>query len=617
MPPSPRVTSTFFCRTVMASPSVKTMGETSGLPCALNVSEIDFGQHVALAHTVALFDAGGEAFAAEFNGIHADVDENLTPVVAGEAVSVAGREGNGDGAAVWCDDGAVARFDGDTVAHAFRGKALVINILNGKKAAAHRRNEGFAADELCGRRGGRVAFFSGTEAALADEAGEDEGYDDGGSHGEGKGLPELRVDGEDAGDAADADTECLHAAADGDDGGGGRTDHAADKRETVFEVDAEQRRFGNAEVGGDAGGHVHLRGARVVPLQDAHGKHAGTLRDVGEGNHRPEDGAAEFGGERHVDGVGHVVQTGHDHGRVEETEDGGEEDVPVGGQAVIDDIGDAGTDFPADRADEDVSDDHRRHQRTEGHDDHGDNSRGDAAEEAFEIDQHEARHDGGDDLPLIADHVDAGEAEVPMRDVRRGGTRDGKGVQQLRRDKRRAEDDAEDGGGAHFARNRPDDADGQHMEDGLADEPEELVHPRPEDGGLRQRLAVEHFDFADEVAEAEDEAAADERGDDRRENFAEGAHYPLQPILLRGRRRFHRILGNAFNPGKGGEFLIKLAHLITDNHLELPGLGKRPLDTTYRLNAGNIRLFRIDQHKTHPRHAMRHRADVLLAANRL
>jgi len=35
MPPSPRVTSTFFCRTVMASPSVKTMGETSGLPCAL------------------------------------------------------------------------------------------------------------------------------------------------------------------------------------------------------------------------------------------------------------------------------------------------------------------------------------------------------------------------------------------------------------------------------------------------------------------------------------------------------------------------------------------------------------------------------------------------------
>lgn len=546
---------------------------------------------------VALFDARGEAFAAEFNGIHADVDENLTTVVAGEAVGVTGREGNGDGAAVWRDDGAVGRFDGDAVAHAFRGKALVGDVFEGNEAAGHRRNEGFVADELCGCRGGRVAFFSGAEAALADEAGEDEGYDDGGGHGEGKGLPELRVDGEDAGDAADADTECLHAAADGNDGGGGRTDHAADKREAVFEVDAEQRRFGNAEVGGDAGGHVHLRGARVVPLQDAHGKHAGTLRDIGEGDHRPEDGATEFGGERHVDGIGHMVQAGHDHGRVEETEDGGEEDVPVGGQAVIDDIGDAGTDFPADRADEDVSDDHRRHQRAEGHDDHGDDGWGDAAEEAFEIDQHEARHDGGDDLPLIADHVDAGEAEVPVRDVRRGGTRNGKGVQQLRRDKRRAEDDAEDGGGAHFAGNRPDDADGQHMEDGFADKPEELVHPRPEDGGLRQRLAVEHFDFPDEVAEAEDETATDERGDDRREDFAEGAHDALQQVLLAAGRSFHRIFGYAFDAGQRGECFVELAHFVADDDLELPRLGEGALDAGNRLNAGNIRLFRIDQDK--------------------
>ena len=88
----------------------------------LDVSEIDFGQHVALAHAVALFDAGGEAFAAEFDGIHADMDEDFATVVAGEAVSVAGREGNSDCAAVWRDDGAVARFDGDAVAHAFRGQ---------------------------------------------------------------------------------------------------------------------------------------------------------------------------------------------------------------------------------------------------------------------------------------------------------------------------------------------------------------------------------------------------------------------------------------------------------------------------------------------------------------
>ena len=153
------------------------------------------------------------------------------------------------------------------------------------------------------------------------------------------------------------------------------------------------------------------------------------------------------------------------------------------------------------------------------------------------------------------------------------------------------------------------------MEDGFADEPEKLVHPRPEDGGLRQRLAVEHFDFADEVAEAEDEAAADERGDDRRENFAEGAHDALQQVLLAAGRSFHRILRYPFNTGERGKRLIKLAYLIANNHLELSGLGKRPLDTTNRLNAGNIRLLRLNQDKTHPRHAMRHRADILPAAH--
>ena len=60
MPPSPRVMSTFFCRTVMASPSVKTMGGNQRFALRLDVSEIDFGQHIAQAHAVALFDAGGE-----------------------------------------------------------------------------------------------------------------------------------------------------------------------------------------------------------------------------------------------------------------------------------------------------------------------------------------------------------------------------------------------------------------------------------------------------------------------------------------------------------------------------------------------------------------------------
>ena len=37
------------------------------------------------------------------------------------------------------------------------------------------------------------------------------------------------------------------------------------------------------------------------------------------------------------------------------------------------------------------------------------------------IDQHKGGQHGGDDLRLVADHLDLGKAEVPHRDVRRGG----------------------------------------------------------------------------------------------------------------------------------------------------------------------------------------------------
>ena len=195
------------------------------------------------------------------------------------------------------------------------------------------------------------------------------------------------------------------------------------------------------------------------------------------------------------------------------------------------------------------------------------------------------------------------------------GTRDGKGVQQLRRDKRRAEDDAEDGGGAHFAGNRPDDADGQHMEDGFADKPEELVHPRPEDGGLRQRLAVEHFDFADEVAEAEDEAAADERGDDRRENFAEGAHDALQQVLLAAGRSFHRIFGYAFDAGQRGECFVELADFVADDDLELPRLGEGALDAGNAFNARHVRPLRVFEDEAQAGDAVGDGIDVVLAAD--
>ena len=202
-----------------------------------------------------------------------------------------------------------------------------------------------------------------------------------------------------------------------------------------------------------------------------------------------------------------------------------------------------------------------------------------------------------------------------MRNLVRFRTGDRKRIQQLRRHQSRAENNPQNRSRPHLARNRPDNTNRQHMEHRLANQPKKLIHPLPELRRLRQRLTVKHRNLANNIAEAQNQTTTNQRRNNRCEDFAECAHNALKQILLRRRRRFHRIFRNALNPGKRSELLIKLAHLIANNHLKLSGLRKRPLDVANRLNASNIRLLRIDQDKTHPRHAMRHRADILLAAN--
>lgn len=107
-----------------------------------------------------------------------------------------------------------------------------------------------------------------------------------------------------------------------------------------------------------------------------------------------------------------------------------------------------------------------------------------------------------------------GETEIPERDVGGLRGRDGEAVEQLRRDERQAEHDAEDLRGAHLLGDGPYDADRQQMEHGLADKPQELVHAAPELGDAGQTLGavVEETDFADHITQAQNETAADECG---------------------------------------------------------------------------------------------------------
>lgn len=258
-------------------------------------------------------------------------------------------------------------------------------------------------------------------------------------------------------------------------------------------------------------------------------------------------------------------------------------------------------------------------QRAEGHHDHGDHLRRDAAEKFLKVDEGEGREDGWEHLGLVADHGNLEVAEVPEGDGILGGGGDGVGVQELAGDEGEAQDDAQHLRRAHLLRDGPADADGQHVEDGLADEPEELVHAGPERTRLHEglRASIEEVEGVDAVAEAQDKAADDDGGDDGGEDLRDDGHSPLQRILVRLGRVLHGFLRHALDAGDGGEVVVEGSHVVADDDLELAGLGEAALHHLHGFDGGDIRLLGIPQHEAHAGHAVGDGRDVFLAAYEL
>ena len=312
-------------------------------------------------------------------------------------------------------------------------------------------------------------------------------------------------------------------------------------------------------------------------MQHAHRKHRRTLGNVGKGDHRPEVCAAEGVDQLRVDRVGHVVQAGHDQRRIHQAEDGGKEPLDVGVQPHIDNRCNRIADAPADRADDGVGDDDGRHKRAERHNDHADHFGAMLFEELFKKDKHKARQHRRDNLALVADHLHLDKAEIPNRDFLCRCHRET--VEQLGRNQRQPQDDTQNLGCAHLFGDRPDNADRQHVENRLADQPEEAVHTVPEGRYIGQALgaAVKEVDFTDHIAEPQDQAAADQRGNQRGKDFTQRAHDALNQRLICLGRRLDSVLADALNAGKSGEFIVKVGHIVADDHLELPRLGERSL----------------------------------------
>ena len=176
----------------------------------------------------------------------------------------------------------------------------------------------------------------------------------------------------------------------------------------------------------------------------------------------------------------------------------------------------------------------RQQKAAEGHKYHLYYRRNDLLEEAFQIGQREGRKHGGNDLSLIADHIDLDETKVPLVD---GAVcqclRHAVSVGELAGDKSKAEDDAEHLCSAHLLHDGPADTDrNAYMEDGFTKQPQEMVDACPELALAYQCRSVEDLHAVDDVAEAKDQASDDDGGNQRSEDFRDRSHQPLQDVLV-------------------------------------------------------------------------------------
>lgn len=77
----------------------------------------------------------------------------------------------------------------------------------------------------------------------------------------------------------------------------------------------------------------------------------------------------------------------------------------------------------------------------------------------------------------------------------------------------------------------------------------------------------------------------------------------------------HRVLAHALDAGKSGELIVKICHVVADNHLELARLSEGALHRGQRLDLVGFGLGRVHQNKAHPGHAVGHCSNVFLAAD--
>lgn len=164
-----------------------------------------------------------------------------------------------------------------------------------------------------------------------------------------------------------------------------------------------------------------------------------------------------------------------------------------------------------------------------------------------------------------------------MSAAARGGHR--VGVKKLAGNQRQAQHNAKALRGAHLFGNGPADANRQHMEDSLANQPKEAVNTGPELTDITKRLCAvaKQINTVNTVAEAQNQTAGDDGGNQRGKDFSQHAHNSLQCVLILLGRALDGVFGNTINAGYRDKIIVKIVDRVSDNHLKLPACVNVPL----------------------------------------
>ena len=155
------------------------------------------------------------------------------------------------------------------------------------------------------------------------------------------------------------------------------------------------------------------------------------------------------------------------------------------------------------------------------------------------------------------------------------------------------------------------------MEDGFANQPQEAVNAGPELADVAQRLGavIKKVDAVNAVAEAENQTAGDDGGNQWGKNLRKHAHDLLQCVLVLLGCALDSFLRDTVDAGDGNKVIVEIADRIADDDLELARLGESALGGFQCLDLGNVRLGGIVEDKSHTRYAVGYCRNVLFAAD--